>query len=544
MDISNSKKISCKVQVKRCFNCQGHTAYYCHSCKRDLCCLCKNEHYLMKDTYSHYLTLYRERYQYPLQDYTCAKHGGHTNDTNKDIKPAYEEDFKYDVYCRNCEVPICFHCSDHRHHRTADIKLAHKEKIQENREHIHNIIVEITFSLRVLHNKLRSKVKTCHSQLLEIRSKMFSKAQDMKKISDNILSKYKCTYLKQKIRMVQQEMKISEESLNCNRPVQFLRFVKKNFLFNQNGNADDVIKLLNEFEIKENLEKKLRKKLMAPPVLEKGHIFQIIKEIKTCSHISSATGNQLWYSNEGQLVCANKQYYTIEYCLTDLCRNSSGSHTLNNECEIIYIDEEYNIVKRNNDLKQRAILMRKLDSLWEPMCLFFSPSTKDLLIGLSRHDTCSGKVVRCDSIGDIKQSFDNTDSIYIRPLYITENTNGDVIVSDHGCRAVVVTEHGGRYRFSYKGPPSGSEILPCGVCTDALSHILICDINSNTVQMIDSDGQFLSYLLIRETIKIRPISLSYDVRSNLLFFGTKDQGIFVYRYLIQQNPSRGKMLLF
>lgn len=199
MDRTYSIPINSKVHVKRCFNCQGDTEYYCHSCKRDLCYQCKNDHYLKKDTYTHYLTLYRERYQYPLQDVTCAKHGDHTNIRNEQTKPAYEEEFKYDVYCRNCEVPICFHCSDHRHHRTADIKVAHKEKIQENRKHVHNITAEITFTLHVLQNRLRTKVKTCQSQILEISSKIFSKVQDMKKISDNILSKYKCRFLKKKL---------------------------------------------------------------------------------------------------------------------------------------------------------------------------------------------------------------------------------------------------------------------------------------------------------------------------------------------------------
>lgn len=75
-------------------------------------------------------------------------------------------------------------------------------------------------------------------------------------------------------------MKICEQSLNCNRPVQFLRIVKKHLLFNQNGNADDVIKLLDKFQINQNLEK-LREKLMAPPILEIGHILKIINKKKS-----------------------------------------------------------------------------------------------------------------------------------------------------------------------------------------------------------------------------------------------------------------------
>lgn len=64
--------------------------------------------------------------------------------------------------------------------------------------------------------------------------------------------------------------------------------------------------------------------------------------------------------------------------------------------------------------------------------------------------------------------------LYICPLYITENNNGDIAVSDEG--AVVVTDCGGKHRFSYISSQSGSPFEPRGIYTDALSHILVCDI--------------------------------------------------------------------
>nr|XP_034309430.1 uncharacterized protein LOC105324216 [Crassostrea gigas] len=51
--------------------------------------------------------------------------------------------------------------------------------------------------------------------------------------------------------------------------------------------------------------------------------------------------------------------------------------------------------------------------------------------------------------------------LYGRPDYITENNNGDVVVSDFWYD-VVVTERGGRHRFFYRGPP-GSELQPHGI---------------------------------------------------------------------------------
>ncbi|XP_062600402.1 uncharacterized protein LOC134262041 [Saccostrea cucullata] len=78
--------------------------------------------------------------------------------------------------------------------------------------------------------------------------------------------------------------------------------------------------------------------------------------------------------------------------------------------------------------------------------------------------------------------------LYRRPGCITENRNGDVIVSDidrvivtnHG----VVTERGGRHRFSYTGPPSGSGLIPLGICTDIMSHILVRDVYTNSYRLL------------------------------------------------------------
>uniref|UniRef100_K1QTF0 Uncharacterized protein n=1 Tax=Magallana gigas TaxID=29159 RepID=K1QTF0_MAGGI len=119
-----------------------------------------------------------------------------------------------------------------------------------------------------------------------------------------------------------------------------------------------------------------------------------------------------------------------------------------------------------------------------------------------------------------------------------ENNNGNVLVSDSG--AIVVTERGGRHRFTYTGHPTGSGLDPRGICTDALSHILVCDCRTNTVQILDKDGQFLSHLL-KESENVDPYSLCYDVNSHRLWVGSgswDNNKVCVYRYIdIQQTMA-------
>ncbi|XP_062582956.1 uncharacterized protein LOC134244719 [Saccostrea cucullata] len=88
--------------------------------------------------------------------------------------------------------------------------------------------------------------------------------------------------------------------------------------------------------------------------------------------------------------------------------------------------------------------------------------------------------------------------LYHEPVYITENRNGDIVVSDIG-KGVVVTDRDGKYRFTYTGPPEGlSLFMPCGACVDAFLNILICGRLDQTLQMIIRDGLLLSNLPTRQ----------------------------------------------
>nr|XP_022290338.1 uncharacterized protein LOC111101975 [Crassostrea virginica] len=116
-----------------------------------------------------------------------------------------------------------------------------------------------------------------------------------------------------------------------------------------------------------------------------------------------------------------------------------------------------------------------------------------------------------------------------------ENNNGDVLVSDFGHKAVVVTSGEGVHRFSYTGPPSGSRLEPREICTDVMSHILVSDFMYHcTVQMLDRDGQFLSYVFTRQTpgMNYRPWGLSYDVNTHAVWVGSiEDKTMSVCRHI-------------
>ncbi|XP_062578318.1 uncharacterized protein LOC134240243, partial [Saccostrea cucullata] len=246
-------------------------------------------------------------------------------------------------------------------------------------------------------------------------------------------------------------------------------------------------------------------------------------------HISHVSSDRVWISDGKNHVLTNTAGDELLY-LTDIA-SGAGVHTVNCDGELIYIDSDYNINKLSTDKVKTAFI--KYNAVpWIPRCVFSSPSTGDLLVGMCHTYTPTTKVVRYNSTGKNIQTihYDNStgQGHYSGPNYITENRNGDVIVSESYRNAIVVTNCGGRHRFTYSGPPSGSGLLPLGICTDALSHILVCDWITQSVQIIDCDRHFLSQILTPQHGIDKPLGLSYDYTTHTLFVGSSNNTVNIY----------------
>ena len=297
--------------------------------------------------------------------------------------------------------------------------------------------------------------------------------------------------------------------------------------------------------------------LMSSPVLQKSIT---VKGVYRCNEIVVVTSEMVWVSNcsvpnfddlrNEKLILSDTEGNTLAQ-ITDPHCYLKGFHTMSKNRDLIYIADNENIIKLSNDMKTKTTVVTKTD--WMPYSVFCSKSSGDVLVGMvdnvpGQNYTCDvlsssikGKITRYDQFGLHTQTveYDHAGQrLFVFPKFITENNNGDVIVSE-GCRLVVI-DQAGKYRFSYRGPPLGSILLPLGICTDALSNILVCDGRTNTVQMIDKDGKFLSFLLTEESPGITcPGCLSYDVNTNFLWVGASDRNtVSVYKYISGRSTSR------
>lgn len=126
--------------------------------------------------------------------------------------------------------------------------------------------------------------------------------------------------------------------------------------------------------------------------------------------------------------------------------------------------------------------------------------------------------------------------LYSRPCFITESNNGDVVVSDSlsASGAVVVTDRNGRHRLSYTGLPPGSVLEPRGICTDSSLYILVCDVRTKAVHMLDSNGRFLSFLRKESEDMGKPNCLNYDINTHHIWVGRENNKFF---YLLLYNTT-------
>nr|XP_022303443.1 uncharacterized protein LOC111110995 [Crassostrea virginica] len=562
-------RIITQVNVKHCSLCQGDTEYYCYKCQQDLCIQCKKLHVIDLSSKHHTVTSYAEKMKYPpkqvkrLQSpdpkqvisaqyqHSKQKKRWHSGDS-KQVISARSQDPEHET----CVMPFTEHKP-----RTFQppVWLSPLERSEIHRRQysdmIYHLRYETIYYRSVLLERLKHDRKTGHKAVtMRGQSKAGMRGQELKDLIDKVLAgdlEDRCII--QKTRMTRHMTKLlgyyrRYEHLNETmetRPIKFLRIMTRK----HSPRKDDMKPIINMLV---NLMKEIRLVLsgiprragvedllilLSSPVVQKS---LSVTGVECCYHVSCVTPERVWVSDKDNLILADtatgKQLHSVEHSLG----SRTGKHTVNIEGELIYINKEYNIIKLCNDMETTTTLIKHTDTTWFPQCVYCSPSSGDLLVGMRKVTyTDTGKVMRYDNTGKYKQTIPHNDNtprdLYMHPVYITENNNGDVVVSDWERDAVVVTSGEGVHRFSYTGPPLGSRsFFPRGICTDVMSHILVSDHNTATVQMLDRDGQFLSYVLTRQTpgMDCRPYGLSYDVITHAVYVGSVNNNtMYVCRYI-------------
>lgn len=164
--------------------------------------------------------------------------------------------------------------------------------------------------------------------------------------------------------------------------------------------------------------------------------------------------------------------------------------------QVVYSDFADKSVKIKSDSNAVVTMFTTKD--WIPKGLT-STRSGDLLVCLQLDD--HSKVVRYSSTGTVLQSIQydsNGQPLYESPVYIAENVNGDVIVTDWNKNAIIAVNRLGIYRYSFSWKEGKSFI--CSVATDLVGHVLITDFLGIKICILDRNGRFLRYIVLEDDI--------------------------------------------
>lgn len=221
MDTSNTI-----YRIRQCSECSDGLEYFCETCSRDLCLECREEHVFEMAAKGdiHNVIKYREKLKYLKNQELCLRHP-------KCI---------YDNFCEVCNIPICSDCTEHRTHKTTNVRTAYETKRRQNKAMIPKIKEEELFCWSFWFD-IDLDFKIVSESVANINSELLTLSKNLTRCIDRLLQKFpaKIRCLKQKIKMkrciasIQKYEHVYEHSSMV--PIKFLLSAKKTHHFKMNN---------------------------------------------------------------------------------------------------------------------------------------------------------------------------------------------------------------------------------------------------------------------------------------------------------------------
>ncbi|XP_011419149.2 E3 ubiquitin-protein ligase TRIM71-like [Magallana gigas] len=555
-------------------SCERYGAMYCNSCYRSMCEQCRDDHLKIPDNKGHDVVQYLSRnHKIPVEK--CKKH------PTKDL----------DLLCEECQIPLCSKCASqetHTRHKFHDLEKFYSEnchsclktlpsiqnyfiptskelqtEIQENKEEIKRVMEKTRKEVKEDTEFFKKLADKAMSETLEEIDRVEEKLLEELKSQDKTVDEY-ITYLQKLDREIREYLSASkvtniiiEHSKNLEiRPIpKTTKPVTPTYTVGKYS-KEEVSNLLGKLhvdqtkpelrrikalesctstskEVKGEYQKASNVQQTESPSASVIKVRELtVPGVERLFHLSIDTAEKVWASdNSGYLVQTDLQGNMLQEINTS--RQGVGYHTVTENADLIYADRENKVIyKKSMDLKEVSPFIR---TDWEPISIHSSHKNGGIFVGMKKTTgarNSDAKVVKYSKYGSYLHSIhrDNDRNLYSEPHYITENINGDICTSDSGKQEVVVVNEARQHRFSYRGQRSAFN--PYGICTDTLGHIIVCDgyFNNGTIDIIDTDGEFLTHLVSQSGI-IRPYSVCVDDKNNLYVGYSSSNTINVYKYL-------------
>lgn len=522
--------------------CKNYCQFYCIPCHLQLCEQCSYNHWNSLESKNHELAFY------PL----CTRQLPEEKCKLHPTRNLY-------ILCKHCNSPLCTKCmlmEDHSSHQMDDLENHYLKKVAFCQIEISKIQEYFLPTSQDLKKDIDDDISKLKDVMIDIRNSIKAEAESLKKLVDivalekveqavkiedsllNALTSQKTTYDEYiaDLENVAQEFHSYMSSTNVRDffPDQFaklkieaipeaIQLALPSFT-NGNFKHDDVFKLLGDVKVNNNEQVKRKIKSQSFSVTKVKEF--TVPGVGSAFHVSIDKTGRLWVSDDDdKLVQIDLQGNQLQKEQTS---GSHGYHTVTKDNDLLYTVLYDNVITRVTLGNERNDFIKT--GGWAPISIYASQINEDILVGMIK--VIEVKVTRYNRTGEEIQNIQKDNKgheLYNKPHYITENINGDICTSDIKRQAVVVVDKSGHHRFSYTG--QGPEFRPYGICVDFLGHIIVCDGISNTIDILNQDGQFLSLLLTQRELQC-PRSVCVDV-DKTIYIGQCDTNIVsVFKYLL------------
>ncbi|XP_062612792.1 uncharacterized protein LOC134274528 [Saccostrea cucullata] len=514
--------------LKTCFRCTEGIRYICKNCRDSFCEKCVQEHVERLRYVQHSIVLYR--YKNSKVDIpSCNKH------------PCY----KLDTFCRRCLVPLCLKCwtyskthANHKFGYMTELIDIRKEEILFESNNLQSVIIP----------NLLNKSISLEKELTEAENEFDDALKNMEETKCNILEDINKVFKDLQGRT--NKKKENMLSIFRNKAVQVkdahskaLQVLQRNRSVVQLEDDNGLQKILNYKAYDEpcfsthghHLDKVHND--LDDPIVVHGRSLNVVQEVHSGGFgslvvdlqysstedgsISDGYINRRSSENPGIQIACPKRPHDITVFNNEICY-SCGS-------EGVFIVE-------NGESK---LCLSIPGWLAEGLC---ATSKNELLVCVSNSSSQEIKIIRCDASRD-KSELKITQEIQFNgeqplfqfgeyELFIAENKNEDICVSDTNADAVIVVDKLGKLRFKYQGEVMFDKILfrPDQIITDSLCNIIVTDYMNNCLHILDQNGLYLK--CVDNCGLDFPIPLDIDEEGNLLVGMYLSGQIKVIRYRI------------
>ena len=531
--------------IIRCQLCPEPVEHHCNLCHVDLCVNCVSKHLTDKSKRHEVVDFINKKEELILPE--CKSH-------NK--TPC-------EMYCNDCLEPTCVMCvtTTHKKHDLTDIK-----SIVENLKR--HIIIDV----EELENTILPTLKK--DFLTGVSSKEFDKVMDAIQDQEDTICKAVRKigrHLKDEVAKEKREFEESNNEAETSAATterKLNKFIRNNKKILKSNDAKCILayKSKNE-DFKDGLkEMQILYPVFLSGTIKENQLQEMFGSLQRSSNLTQQgrgkLGMQKLMTNP-YVLSTIKTPYGNGTLLWRILWDKTGKTWISGNDSTLYQIDRIGTIHKGIDVSKDVFALsiglknELLFSLWRPdtkiykydggvlstvvdlgqwcPCGLCHSANGDLLVSMRSLDKSMSRLKRFSAV---RNALVITNDSQGRPLFsvgaengflLAENGNGDICVADYAGNAVVVVDASGKLRFKYYGnisSKSNKTFIPSRIATDVYLQILINDVVEDIVHVIDSNGNFLSYIEYPCTG-----GLSIDSSHNLMVGDLFDGIIRIIKYL-------------